>query len=752
MIQSHRRLLVVATVILSLGALLPSRPAEAAGGNIDVANPHAVGYLDVTAARYRADSTGKTDSTAAIQRAVDDARWQCRAVFFPPGVFLVSDTIWCRQGVLKNRHKERTKDPEARAMGLGGAVRGLPCALFGSRRGAKRPVMRLAPNSAGFQDPKKAKPVVRFWRGAVGNPEKEQTNASFEQMFVNIDIEIGPGNAGAIGIHHQAAQGSGVQDCTVDATHGFAGLKGGAGSGGGHANVTVIGGQYGAYIWGAQPAPTITGFTLLGQQKCALAYAGWQTLTAVGVHIVSESRSSLIRTTSWPGSYDTYGQFSLVDSVIVSRGAGASESTGITAGANVYLNNVYMENVRVPAAYAFSGDGAEINGNPKGWLRIPEYAHGIDPDRNRLPFKLSTSVYIDGTRLPGKTYGGDRAIPAARPPSDLQSRHLWSEPFPSWESPGAVSVKASPYNAKGDGKTDDAKAIQRAIDEHEIVFVPRGVYRVSRTIDLRPDTKLIGIHQSFARFRAMVEAEDGSFRDGTNPQPVIRTADSADGQTTLAFLAISASHPATYCLHWRTGRNSILRSVTFHPPSESRRRKLKEGHVSPSHPAVYVSGNGGGRWYNVHVDSFGSRHLDYRHFLIEGTSQPLRFYQCNPEHSMSGCNLEARNAKYLSFYGLKGESPVPICRFLDCDHIRVFGYGGLARGSGPIDTILHFRNTPNFLGANLMDRFMRRERNADKWPMLVDEHDPGTTVALPPLDRPVLYRRGVPLGEPEAGR
>ena len=751
MTRSDHHLFVLPVAILSWWALAPTRSAEAAGGNIDVTNPHAVGYLDVTAAPYNADPTGKADSTEAIQRAVDDARWQCRAVFFRAGIFLVSDTIWCRQGVLKNRHKERTKDPEARSMGLGGAVRGLPCALFGSRRGAKRPMIRLAPNSPGFQDPKKAKPVVRFWRGAVGNPDKEQTNASFEQMFVNIDIEIGSGNGGAIGIHHQAAQGSGVQDCTVDATHGFAGLKGGAGSGGGHANVTVIGGQYGAYIRGAQPAPTITGFTLLGQQTCALYYAGWQTLTAVGVHIVSESTSSLIRTTSWPGSYDTYGQFSLIDSVITSRGAGAGQSTGITAGASVYLNNVYLENVRVPAAYAFSGDGAEIDSNPKGWLRIPEYAHGIDPDRNRLPFKLSTSVYIDGTRLPGKTYGGDQTTPAVRPPSDLQSRHLWAEPFPSWESPGAVSVKAPPYSALGDGKTDDAKAIQRAIDDHEIVFVPRGVYRVSRTIDLRPNTKLIGIHQSFARFRAMVEAEDGSFRDETDPQPVIRTADSKDGQTTVAFLGISASHPATFCLHWRTGRNSVLRSVTFHPPSESKRRKLKEGHVSPSHSAVYVSGNGGGRWYNVHVDSFGSRHHKYRHFLIEGTSQPLRFYQCNPEHSMSGCNLEARNSKYLSFYGLKGESPVPICRFLDCDHIRVFGYGGLARGSQLSDTILHFRNTPNFLGANLMDRFMRRERNADKWPMLIDERDPGTTVAVPPLDRPVLYRRGAPLGKPEAG-
>jgi len=50
-----------------------------------------------------------------------------------------------------------------------------------------------------------------------------------------------------------------------------------------------------------------------------------------------------------------------------------------------------------------------------------------------------------------------------------------------------------------------------------------------------------------------------------------------------------------------------------------------------------------------------------------------------------------------------------------------------------------------------MDRIMRRERNADKWPMFTDGRDPRTTITLPPLDRAVFYRRGAPVGDPEGG-
>jgi len=147
----------------------------------------------------------------------------------------------------------KTTDPEAAAIGLGRNTRMLPCVLWGSRRGPRRPRIVLARESPGFNDPSNPKYVVHFSRrgrakrdGARAVDHSFAPNGSFDQLFVGIDVEIGRGNAGAVAIRHRGAQGSGVQDCTIDARHGYCGLEGGCGSGGGHFNVTVVGGRIGS--------------------------------------------------------------------------------------------------------------------------------------------------------------------------------------------------------------------------------------------------------------------------------------------------------------------------------------------------------------------------------------------------------------------------------------------------------------------------------------------------------------------------
>ena len=53
--------------------------------------------MDVTGKPFQADPTGKTDSTRAIQAAVVFARDHQLACFFPPGTYLLSDTLTCTQ-------------------------------------------------------------------------------------------------------------------------------------------------------------------------------------------------------------------------------------------------------------------------------------------------------------------------------------------------------------------------------------------------------------------------------------------------------------------------------------------------------------------------------------------------------------------------------------------------------------------------------------------------------------------------------
>jgi hypothetical protein len=58
---------------------------------------------------------------------------------------------------------------------------------------------------------------------------------------MNLDIIIGEGNADAIAVRHQAAEGSAIEDCAIDATQGLTDIQGGIGSGGSSAGLIIIG-------------------------------------------------------------------------------------------------------------------------------------------------------------------------------------------------------------------------------------------------------------------------------------------------------------------------------------------------------------------------------------------------------------------------------------------------------------------------------------------------------------------------------
>lgn len=53
--------------------------------------------------------------------------------------------------------------------------------------------------------------------------------------------------------------------------------------------------------------------------------------------------------------------------------------------------------------------------------------------------------------------------------------------------------------AMGDGVTDDWKALQRAVDKFDIVFLPKGFYRLSRPLVLRrTGVSLVGVGRTIS--------------------------------------------------------------------------------------------------------------------------------------------------------------------------------------------------------------------------------------------------------------
>jgi len=704
-------------------------------GNKELA---ALGHVDVTAAPFGADPTGKRDSTDAIRRCIVAARNAQMVCFFPAGEYKVSGTLECIQDLYRRSNGAVT----------GGRMH--PCVLSGSREG-KRPTVVLAPKSPGFGNPDKPKYVVHFWARACreGKPTQPQPNISMKQMFVGIDIRIGPGNPGAVGIRHRAAQGSGVQDCVIDATHGLAGLEGGAGSGGGHEGITVIGGRYGLDLRQTQPAPTIAGITLIHQTEAAILCSSRQSLAAVGLKIVSKARGPLIRCTGSPWCPHN-GQMCLVDSEIFCE---KPACTVIRAERSVYLNNVYVKGA---AAVVAAPDGPRLAGNPDGWLHVVEAAHYIRPPAWKK-LQYDAPVYLDGRRQTGDliSIATDKA-----PPRGLVARHLWPRDVPHFRSAGAVNVRAPPYDACGDGRHDDTAAIQRAVDANEIVFLPKGYYRVSRTIRLGPKTCLIGVGQHLSLLFA--GRAEGDFADPKRPRPIVQTVDDAAAATLMAFCGVlSPRHvPGAYVVEWRAGRRSVVRSCLFMRRSLHGFSRPPEG-AGPQPPAtstVQIRGHGGGRWYNFEGAARTPQVADYRHLLVEETTEPLHVYQLNVEYARSDAEMEIRRARHVSIYGLKGEYNEPILWVRDSDHVRVFGYGGNA-AAFPGKSLFLVERTPNILLANVVDHPRLSGKGSpnespgigvdpDQWHMIID-HPPGgaDTIKTRPMDRPVLYKRGDPRAE-----
>ena len=245
---------------------------------------------------------------------------------------------------------------------------------------------------------------------------------------------------------------------------------------------------------------------------------------------------------------------------------------------------------------------------------------------------------------------------------------------------------------------------------------------------------------------------------------MLRTVDHATAAVRVEFLSVQApiDLPGAYAVQWRAGRNSEFRNVnvlsrsTFGYGGRPGKPNGPDTHL----PLVRIEGNGGGRWYNFYQESAWKQLPGYRHLLVEGTTEPLRFYQLNPEHAHSDANVEIRNAHNVEVYGIKGEGNYAVLWIRDSDHVNVYGYGGNASAFPAADgyptgfaqftpSLIRVERTPNFRLVNIVDygrmsghhAVFGQGYNANDWHAVLDIPLNGGAQVTAALDRPVLVKR-----------
>eukprot|EP01052_Picozoa_sp_SAG31_P030712 SAG31_NODE_3174_length_4587_cov_7.232843_2_plen_1013_part_00 len=642
--------------------------ADTAGG---------LGILNATRDCPGVINTGDVDVTHALQACIVSAYAANLALYLPHGRYLVSDTLAANQSgggagpvnVVVCRFRPNTL--------IGAAITSSP---------GPRPTIVLAKGSAGFHNASSPKNVMK-----ISNPSSEDINMN--QAIRGIDFEIEGGNPGAVALFFHGAQGGVVQDVSVRlAPDALAGFAGGGGAGTSHINVEVYGGVHGFLFLESEPAPCLANARFHNQSGEAIVASHEQTLVAVGLYIVAGPRTAatdgdpVIRT-YWSG-HQNNAQLSLVDSVIDC--AGIEQLNAIDASTSLYINNVWVRDCSTVSTMPGTQHPGPVQTLKANWTVVNELARGVDcpasmKDLGKYNVTMNV-VYTDGKRVAGGTITNISASATAPPAKVLQQHKLWVESkFPSLDSPTTVNAVAT-CGVAGDGETDDEPQLSACLQKHKDVFLPKGHYRLGRTLTLQPGNRLVGLGQTLSVLMPLTTGLLGG-GNSTHPQPLVRTTEGV--AATLAFIGlVSWWHLPVFTLEWRS-KGGLWRSNYETRVCEclwlsdySNRTNTCQLAMKLSHPKTLVQGTGSFVNYVSDEDILMTDHVFYRHLLAKNLgshSNPadrLRFYELNLEHGQSQANMEVNNASHVDIYGVKLEGSTPILWIRDSYEISLFGMGG----------------------------------------------------------------------------
>ena len=615
--------------------------------------PELVPYADTTEvqagflpARYYTgvDPTGTTLSTTGLNNALADGILYGLVVLLDPGVYMVDDTIIGEQ-VYQSwgcaDHLGHEVDPSTVFTNPEWSLKTMRRApmLAGSPVG-NRPKIVLADSSAGFGDKLNPKAVIHFFNngpGYSGDPEW-QGKADCGMSFVlrDIDIDIGRGNVGAIGVRFPSAQHSTLQDIKVDASAGgYAGFQAIVQTGA-SVNLEVVGGDYGVIF--EKGGETLAGAVLTDQAEAAILVRGGAPTTVIGAQILKRSGPAVVQSYPWQNH-----ALSMIESRITLLRGG--EAFNNSDGSSLFLSDVYVRGADTLVRSA-SNTLSPASGN---WSKIDQYAYSDPKSANGI-----TAInWIDGATTTGVP---DATVTSAQnAPNNFVVKNTWSL-YP-WYS-FASNVKD--FGAVGDGVADDTSAIQAAINSGGWVFLPRGDYKLSAPLVLGSDTVLFGPPGDRARllgwqttaFDYMVDAPVGS--------PVIADIRLLipSGSRTLGAVRWVGDASS-----WACNVESALGWEYSNYSGEPRRILDMEG---------------GGRWFSTfHNNVFwetATDHPDHRTLLVHN-SAPVTFYGFNSEYAFSPI-VEFSLAADARILGFKTEVSDSAVILGDSTNIQVLGIGG----------------------------------------------------------------------------
>ncbi len=588
---------------------------------------------------FGAKGDGVTDDSDAIQRAIDRVQETVGqgVLFVPEGRYRLTRTInvW----------------PSIRLIGYG----------------ARRPVFVLAPDTPGYQDKSAERQMVFFAGsrpgaggrggqaaapppgsgarggqaatpppgagargGGAGARPGDAGAGTFYSAMSNIDLEIGEGNHGAVGVRGTYAQHCFLAHMDIHVGPGIAGVHD---TGNVMEDVRFVGGTYG--LWTRTPSP------------------GWQ-FTAVDVSFEGQKEAAIRETAA--GLTLVRPRFKNVPTAI---------SIDAVAYDELWVKDGRMEDISGPAVIISLEDNArtEINMENVVCRRVPTFAALRDSGKK---FSAPGEIYEARVFSHGLRYADIGAAPEVTDvfatavltamPEPARSDLVGLPPTDTW-----VNIRS--LGAKGDGTTDDTEVFRQAIAAHRTVYLPMGCYVISDTLKLRPDTVLVGLHPLVTALGLL----DGTaaFQGVGGPKPMVEAP--KGGATVMIGVGIYTNgiNPRAVGVKWMAGEDSMMNDVRLlgghgtnnldgtraNPYNNNRTADADSNRRwDGQYASLWVTDGGGGTFFDIWTPST----FAMAGMLISDTTTPGRVYQMSSEHHVR-YEIQIRNAANWRIYAMQTE-------------------------------------------------------------------------------------------------
>jgi hypothetical protein len=581
----------------------PHRERPAPGASVYPRRPDDPRAVVLAPGTLGAVGDGKADDAPALQAAIDSlqpamertaARRALRRHELPCGIVLLGEGTYRLRSTLR--------------IWWGVRVIG-----FGERR----PTLLLGPRTPGFAGGED-RPLVHFCgpRPPEGRPAPDARNSTFFSGLSNVNVRVAEGNAAAVGVRFNVAQ-----HCSVE-----------------HVDFRLEGGRAGI----AQAGNEVQGCRFFGGEvglKTGRTSAGWQLL--VTDCVFERQRTACIETRE--------AGLTAVRCVLRDAPRGVVVPPGEIE--KLYLKDCLLEGLSAGVEMDASEDPAcQANAEDVVCVSTPTFvqARGGEPaGRDAEAYvvqRFSAGLHVEDAlsdRPVERTRTVFDAEPLDAPPDRCAAGLPPAEPDVPPLPPMDQWVNIREVGAGGDGETDDTAALRDAAGRGA-VYLPQGRYRITDTVELGPETTLIGLHPGQTQI-VLADGTDG-FTDRDATRPMLATP--PGGRNLVTGLGTNPGrNPGATAVLWRAGGESAMDDVFFDWSRSGSRRKGQDAGVS-------LRVTGGGTFRNVWTANYhapcGLR--------VSGDG-PARVYLMSVEHHR-GAEVVLEGASGWAFYALQTEENV----------------------------------------------------------------------------------------------